>query len=278
MAEAALIDGKAFAASLRARIGARAADFMQATGRRPGLAVVLVGDDPASQVYVGAKARACEEAGIASFEHRLPAETSEAELLASHTGMDICEAAEGMAIYPNAIYICPPGHFMAIRFGVLHLTRPFAGDHIRLPIDFLVRSLAEECGPRSVCIILTGTGNDGSGALPALHASGGRILVQDPDEAEYDGMPRAAVLTGLADAVVPLAAMPKALAKILLPMAGAASNLAAAPEGDGTADIQSIIALLQQQVGQDFSAYKRGTLERRIHRDAWSALVLRRVG
>ena len=82
MAEAALIDGKAFAASLRARIGARAADFMQATGRRPGLAVVLVGDDPASQVYVGAKARACEEAGIASFEHRLPAETSEAELLA----------------------------------------------------------------------------------------------------------------------------------------------------------------------------------------------------
>lgn len=82
MAEAALIDGKAFAASLRARIGAQAADFMQATGRRPGLAVVLVGDDPASQVYVGAKARACEEAGIASFEHRLPAETSEAELLA----------------------------------------------------------------------------------------------------------------------------------------------------------------------------------------------------
>jgi methylenetetrahydrofolate dehydrogenase (NADP+)/methenyltetrahydrofolate cyclohydrolase len=82
MAEAALIDGKAFAASLRARIGAQAADFVQATGRRPGLAVVLVGDDPASQVYVGAKARACEEAGIASFEHRLPAETSEAELLA----------------------------------------------------------------------------------------------------------------------------------------------------------------------------------------------------
>ena len=82
MTQAALIDGKAFAASLRARIGALAADFVQATGRRPGLAVVLVGDDPASQVYVGAKARACEEAGIASFEHRLAAETSEAELLA----------------------------------------------------------------------------------------------------------------------------------------------------------------------------------------------------
>lgn len=78
---AARIDGKAFAEGLRARIGAAAAAFTQATARRPGLAVVLVGDDAASQVYVGAKAKACEAAGIASFEHRLPATTSAAELL-----------------------------------------------------------------------------------------------------------------------------------------------------------------------------------------------------
>ncbi|WP_379922744.1 bifunctional methylenetetrahydrofolate dehydrogenase/methenyltetrahydrofolate cyclohydrolase FolD [Erythrobacter sp. R86502] len=82
MQQAKRIDGKAFAQDLRDRIGALALAFAQVTGRRPGLAVVLVGEDPASQVYVGAKARACEEAGIASFEHRLPAETSEAELLA----------------------------------------------------------------------------------------------------------------------------------------------------------------------------------------------------
>lgn len=81
MGVAARIDGKAFADALRTRIGTAAADFAQATGRRPGLAVVLVGDDPASQVYVGAKGRACEEAGIASFEHRLPATASAAELL-----------------------------------------------------------------------------------------------------------------------------------------------------------------------------------------------------
>ncbi|TAD74211.1 MAG: bifunctional methylenetetrahydrofolate dehydrogenase/methenyltetrahydrofolate cyclohydrolase FolD [Sphingomonadales bacterium] len=82
MTETALIDGKAFAAGLRARIGAAAAAFAHGAGRRPGLAVVLVGEDAASQVYVGAKARACEEAGIASFEHRLPATTGAAELLA----------------------------------------------------------------------------------------------------------------------------------------------------------------------------------------------------
>lgn len=81
MGEAARIDGKAFAAALRARIGAGAAAFAQNAGRRPGLAVVLVGEDAASQVYVGAKGKACVEAGIASFEHRLPATTSGAELL-----------------------------------------------------------------------------------------------------------------------------------------------------------------------------------------------------
>jgi methylenetetrahydrofolate dehydrogenase (NADP+)/methenyltetrahydrofolate cyclohydrolase len=81
MPQARVIDGKAFAASLRTRIGAAAADFVAQTGRRPGLAVVLVGDDAASQVYVGAKGKACEAAGMASFEHRLPADTSEAALL-----------------------------------------------------------------------------------------------------------------------------------------------------------------------------------------------------
>ncbi|WP_394707006.1 bifunctional methylenetetrahydrofolate dehydrogenase/methenyltetrahydrofolate cyclohydrolase FolD [uncultured Erythrobacter sp.] len=106
MGEAALIDGKAFAANLRARIGTLAADFAQATGRRPGLAVVLVGEDPASQVYVGAKARACEEAGIASFEHRLPAETSEAELLALVERLNRDDAVDGILVQmplPNGL-------------------------------------------------------------------------------------------------------------------------------------------------------------------------------
>ena len=106
MGEAAPIDGKAFAANLRARIGTLAASFAQVTGRRPGLAVVLVGEDPASQVYVGAKARACEEAGIASFEHRLPAETSEAELLALVERLNRDDAVDGILVQmplPNGL-------------------------------------------------------------------------------------------------------------------------------------------------------------------------------
>ncbi|MBV7265266.1 bifunctional methylenetetrahydrofolate dehydrogenase/methenyltetrahydrofolate cyclohydrolase FolD [Erythrobacter ani] len=76
------IDGKAFAARLRERVGEYAARFAEAAGRRAGLAVVLVGDDAASQVYVGAKNKATLAANMASFEHRLPADTSAAALLA----------------------------------------------------------------------------------------------------------------------------------------------------------------------------------------------------
>jgi methylenetetrahydrofolate dehydrogenase (NADP+)/methenyltetrahydrofolate cyclohydrolase len=98
MAEAARIDGKAFAEHLRARIGTQAAAFAAASGRRPGLAVVLVGEDPASQVYVGAKAKACAEAGIASFEHRLRADTSEGALLALVERLNHCDTVDGILV------------------------------------------------------------------------------------------------------------------------------------------------------------------------------------
>lgn len=95
---AALIDGKAFAEGLRARVGERAAAFAHQAGRRPGLAVVLVGDDAASQVYVGAKGKACEAAGMASFEHRLPADTSEAALLSLIERLNQDEAVDGILV------------------------------------------------------------------------------------------------------------------------------------------------------------------------------------
>jgi methylenetetrahydrofolate dehydrogenase (NADP+)/methenyltetrahydrofolate cyclohydrolase len=98
MTGAALIDGKAFAEGLRARVGEHAAAFAQATGRRPGLAVVLVGEDPASQVYVGAKGKACAAAGMASFEHRLPADTSEAALLSLIERLNQDEAVDGILV------------------------------------------------------------------------------------------------------------------------------------------------------------------------------------
>lgn len=98
MSDSKIIDGKAFAEDLRKRIAQEVATMKQAHGLTPGLAVVLVGEDPASQVYVGAKARACAEVGIASFEHRLPADTSEAALLSLIERLNQDEAVDGILV------------------------------------------------------------------------------------------------------------------------------------------------------------------------------------
>ena len=92
------IDGKAFAARLRERVGSHALTFADAAGRKPGLAVVLVGEDPASQVYVGSKGKATIAANMESFEHRLPADTSEADLLARSAQLNGDEAVDGILV------------------------------------------------------------------------------------------------------------------------------------------------------------------------------------
>ena len=92
------IDGKAAAAALRARVGAEAARFAAEAGRKPGLAVVLVGDDPASAVYVGAKGKATTEAGMESFEHRLPDDTPEDALLALVERLNADPAVDGILV------------------------------------------------------------------------------------------------------------------------------------------------------------------------------------
>ena len=95
---ASIIDGKAFAAGLRARIADHAAAFEQAAGRKAGLAVVLVGEDPASQVYVRSKGKATLECGMNSFEHKLPADADEATLLALVEQLNADPAVDGILV------------------------------------------------------------------------------------------------------------------------------------------------------------------------------------
>jgi methylenetetrahydrofolate dehydrogenase (NADP+)/methenyltetrahydrofolate cyclohydrolase len=92
------IDGKAFAASLREKVGEHAASFEQSAGRKAGLAVVLVGEDPASEVYVRSKGKACIAANMASFEHKLPADTSREDLLAIVDQLNGDEAVDGILV------------------------------------------------------------------------------------------------------------------------------------------------------------------------------------
>src|SRR5690348_6258112 len=120
-----------------------------------------------------------------------------ANLLAPHTGMPILEAQEGMRLEPNHVYLNPPGRYLALHSGVFEVSLAAPAQSPRMPFDFLLQSLAEEVGERAVCVILSGTASDGSVGARAIKAAGGLAIAQDPSEAQYDGMPRNAIATGV---------------------------------------------------------------------------------
>ena len=130
------------------------------------------------------------------------------DLLAGHTALTVREATDGMPIEREHLYVIPPGTYLAVADGALHLSRPQARHGARLPFDFLLHSMAADCGALAVCVILSGTGADGSLGLKAVKESGGLVIAQDPDEAGYDGMPRSAIATDAVDLVLPVAKIP----------------------------------------------------------------------
>jgi two-component system CheB/CheR fusion protein len=184
-------------------------------------------------------------------------------LLARHTTLQVAEAAEGMPIEPEHLYIIPPGSYLAVEHGALHLSKPPARHGARLPFDFLLMSLAAGYGRQAGCVILSGTGADGSAGLLAISAQGGLVIAQEPAEAGYDGMPRAAIETGKVDLVLPVAEIPQALLAFC-PNLTPAQRPAAEPSADIW--LPRIVSLMRTQAAQDFSHYKPGTLQRRVER------------
>ena len=193
-------------------------------------------------------------------------ESMMAELLAHRTSMTVVQAANGMLLEREHLYIIPPGSYLSVGDGALHLSQPEARHGARLPFDFLLRSLAEEYGERAICVILSGTGADGSLGLKAIKEKGGLVIAQDPDEAAFDGMPRSAILTGAVDLVLPLAGIPDALLKFHRRMA--LTRAAGVPDARQPSPdwLPEIIDLLRKNTSHDFRLYKEGTLRRRIER------------
>jgi len=184
-------------------------------------------------------------------------------LLAPRTAIDLVEAREDMRIEPDHIYVIPSGRYLAVAGGAFRLTRPHAGQGVRMPLDFLLRSLAAEYGERAVCVILSGTGTDGTAGASAIKESGGLVIAQDPQEAEYDGMPRAAMAAGVVDLVLTLAKLPEALTRYAGHPYVRNGGLADSAGSDGVA---KIIDLLRRRTAHDFALYKEGTIRRRIER------------
>src|SRR6185436_9522556 len=110
-------------------------------------------------------------------------------------------------VVPGNVYIIPPNGTLTIRQGILRVVSPM-GEGRRMPIDQFFYSLAEDQGDNAVCIVLTGTGTDGTLGLRAVKEHGGLTIAQAPESAQYDSMPRSAIPTGLVDFVLPIEEMP----------------------------------------------------------------------
>ena len=188
------------------------------------------------------------------------------DLLRGHTNLVVLQAAEGMVVDPDHLYVIPPGTDLSILDGVLHLSPPNARHGARLPFDFLLNSLAINYGTRAACVILSGTGSDGSLGVRTVKAMGGLVLAQEPTEAGFDGMPRSAIATGAVDLVLPTAGIAETLVRKAqgLPLDLAIRAPSASIRDAGR--LTRIIDLLRTRTPHDFRLYKNGTLERRIER------------
>src|SRR4029079_4647427 len=148
----------------------------------------------------------------------------------------------------------------------LRLSKPLERHGARMPFDFFLRSLAEECGERAICAILSGTGTDGSLGLKAVKERGGLVIAQDPEEAAFEGMPRSAITSGAVDLVLPVAKMPQALVRYGRQTYVRAAHTEVQASDSLDESFLGIIALLAAKTPHDFSLYKPGTLQRRIER------------
>jgi len=189
-----------------------------------------------------------------------------ATLLEKYTKLKVAEVRDGVKVQPGCVYLNPPNKDVSIMNGKLILSEPIHARGIRLPIDYFFRSLAEERGDKSICIVMSGTGTDGTLGLRAVKAAGGMAMAQDEKQAKYNNMPRSAIDTGLVDYVLPVEKMAGELMKYVRhPYIGGPRKVKTEKE-KFEAHLQKIFMLVRSTTGHDFSQYKPNTIRRRIER------------
>ena len=188
------------------------------------------------------------------------------ELLARRTSLPIRRVEDGMIVERDTIYLIPAKKEMIISGGRLLLTDKDPKPALTLPIDHFFRSLAQDQGECAIAIVLSGTGSDGSRGVRAIHDAGGLVLVQSVETAKFDGMPKSAVETGVADFVLPVEDMPSALLRYIHhPQAEGSNGLRVAGLVRETS-MDTIFHLLRDRYGIDFTYYKPNMVTRRIER------------
>jgi two-component system CheB/CheR fusion protein len=187
-----------------------------------------------------------------------------AEILSKHTLMKVIQAENAMEVLPNVVYLIPPKNKMVLRDGKLYLTESVHGS-INHPIDIFFNSLAEEMKERSIAVVFSGTGSDGTNGIKSIKEQGGLVIVQDPISAKFDGMPKNAINTGLADFIL----NPQEIASEILNYCNYPTIIQPSESKEIFSDeelLARIYTILKKFCGIDYTHYKRNTILRRIER------------
>ncbi|HTO84778.1 MAG TPA: chemotaxis protein CheB [Methylomirabilota bacterium] len=188
------------------------------------------------------------------------------ELLRRHSKMPVAEIKQDTPIQPNRIYVIPPNATLTVQGSRLHLAPAKKRDG-RMPIDDFFSSLAETMGERAACVVLSGTGSDGTLGLRAIKEHGGFSMAQTEESAKYDGMLRSAIATGLVDYVLPAEEMAGKLVEYFRHL----TEVDGQKDADGvsretTAYLGRILTVLGSRTKHDFTGYKEKTVARRVQR------------
>lgn len=189
------------------------------------------------------------------------------DLLQRKTPMPVIHIIDGTVVEPNHVYVIPPNKNLSILNGVLQLMEFTRSRGMNLPIDSFFRSLAKDQGSNAICIVLSGTGTDGTLGLKEVKAEMGMVMAQTEDSAKYNGMPRSAINTGLVDYILPPDKMPEQLKKYN--QYAYKNQKSIVQNSAGVEDpniLQKIFIILRRQTDHDFSRYKKNTIYRRIER------------
>ena len=187
------------------------------------------------------------------------------ELLQGATTMNVVQVYENISVEPNCVYVIPPNKNMSINNNVLHLFDYIEPHTLHLPIDSFFSSLANDKQERSIGVILSGMGTDGTSGLRKIKEKGGGVFIQEPSTAKFNDMPSSAIDAGLADVISTAETIPSKIISYFEhkpPMEIADQNNA----DKYISYFDNIINLLRTHTGHDFSSYKRNTIQRRIER------------
>ena len=190
-----------------------------------------------------------------------------AEVLQTAAPLPVTQVKSTTAIAADHVYVVPPNKSLEIADGMLLLAEVTRPEQRRAPVDVFFRALADSHGSRSVAVVLSGTGPNGSAGLKRVKEYGGLVIVQDPAEAEYSDMPQNSINTGLVDLVLPVAEIPQRIAAFYEQLRhDEGERVSAGQAADVGESLRDVLTLLRVRTGHDFSNYKRPTLQRRVER------------